>query len=389
MTYQTTTQKSWGQNLAAAFIGMIAGIILFIGGTVLLYWNEGNYIKTRAVINQASAVLVSVNNVDTVDSALNGQLIHATAKADTQENIHDNEFDITINAIALKRDVQYYQWVEHSSQEKRNKLGGGTETVTTYTYDKRWENYPVNSNDFANPDYRGRNDDLIMDVSDQTLYADTVKFGAYRLPRFLVEEIDNNTPIKIPSTVQSELMTISGNQIYVGENVSEPNVGDIRVEFTAAFPSEISLIAQVNQDTFVPFVSPSNHYEFSRLAMGERSADTMIADAHDDNDFLLWTLRIAGIIGCIIGLIFLLKPLSAMARVLPLLGGVIEFLSKGIAIITGLSWSLVIIAIGWLRFRPLIGLSLLAIVAILVAVSLYRKKQKIKASTPPPPPISN
>lgn len=388
MTYQKTTYTSWGNRLASAFMGTLIGISMFVGGTVLLYWNEGDFIKTRTVINQADEALISIDSVKRVDSSLNGKLIHATAKADTQDQLHDRQFDVNINAIALKRRVQYYQWVEHSRTEERNQLGGGKETVITYSYEQQWVGEPVDSDDFEDPYYRGLNH-IAIDTNDQILYAETVHFGGYRLPQFLVEKIDDNTAFDIQLPTATDSMIVSGNQIYIGKNPKQPSIGDVRVTFTAAFPAPVSIIAQVSQDSFEPFISPDNQYEFSSLAMGRHSAAAMIADAHSDNKLSLWSLRGAGILANIIGLMLLLKPLTALARVLPPLGSLVELLSVGVAGIIGLAWSIAIIAIGWLRFRPLIGGTLLVIVVVLIASSLYRKKQKIKANAPPPPPITH
>jgi len=45
----------------------------------------------------------------------------------------------------------------------------------------------------------------------------------------------------------------------------------------------------------------------------------------------------------------------------------------------GLAWSLVIIAIAWLRFRPLIGGGILALAAVLIAL-LFIKGRSRKAA---------
>ncbi len=215
-----------------------------------------------------------------------------------------------------------------------------------------------------------------MRVSEQTLYADVVNFGAYQLPRFLVERIDDNTPVEsMPESRPGR--EVSGNQIYVGENASRPSIGDVKVTFTAALPSEISLIAQVEKETFVPFVSKDTGREFSRLSMGTRSAEEMIADAHSDNKFMLWVMRAGGLIALIFSFNLILGPLGALARVIPPLGAMVEFLSGIVASIVGLSWGLVIIAISWLRFRPIIAGACLSVVLGLMAFSFYRKKQKL------------
>ncbi len=50
------------------------------------------------------------------------------------------------------------------------------------------------------------------------------------------------------------------------------------------------------------------------------------------------------------------------------------------AFLLGLAWSLVIIAVAWLRFRPLIGGSLLALAAIPVLLLCAKRRKKRTAA---------
>ena len=103
-----------------------------------MWWNEGDFVKTKNALNEAKGVTVELPNVQKVDPAFNGQLVHACALADTQDFIRDPVFGIGGVGIGLERKVEFYQWTEHSRTEKHQKLGGGEETVTTYSYDLNW-----------------------------------------------------------------------------------------------------------------------------------------------------------------------------------------------------------------------------------------------------------
>ena len=37
-----TTTKSWGSRIVGSFMGIIVGIILFLGAFPLIFWNEGH-----------------------------------------------------------------------------------------------------------------------------------------------------------------------------------------------------------------------------------------------------------------------------------------------------------------------------------------------------------
>lgn len=137
MAYTETTSTSYGQRLAGSAKGMIGGLLVFIIGTGLLWWNEGRTVRTAKAIGDAASHVESVADVSKVDASLNGKLIHASAFADTKDTLTDDLFGVREQAIKLDRKVEYYQWVEHSQRKKRDKVGGGEETITTYTYERR------------------------------------------------------------------------------------------------------------------------------------------------------------------------------------------------------------------------------------------------------------
>jgi hypothetical protein len=133
MAYQEVTHESWFSRLGKSFSGIVTGIILIIAATVLLYWNEGRTVKTGGAIGEAQMQTVQMGDISKVDPSFNGKVIYATGRADTKDMLQDPVFGVGKVAIKLDRDVEYYQWKENSRTEKRKKLCGGEETVTTYT----------------------------------------------------------------------------------------------------------------------------------------------------------------------------------------------------------------------------------------------------------------
>ena len=77
----------------------------------------------------------------------------------------------------LTRVVEMYQWKEERRSETRYKVGGGTETVTRYTYSAEWSAQQIDSGRFAEPSERQnppmhvRGDsfavDRVLDVGDR------------------------------------------------------------------------------------------------------------------------------------------------------------------------------------------------------------------------------
>lgn len=398
MAYTETTSTSYGQRLAGSAKGMIGGLLMFIIGTCLLWWNEGRTVRTAKAIGDAASHVESVADVSRVDASLNGKLIHASAFADTKDTLTDDMFGVRELAIRLDRKVEYYQWVENAQTKEREKIGGGKETTTTYTYEKKWVDKPVNSAEFKDPQYQSANK-VLSEVEERNEMAQHVTFGAYTLPELFVASISGSEPVEVRMTeeqrftwnerlhmlrpkvnTETSLVHTNANTVYLGLSPNSPQVGDVRVTFTKVPPADISLIAQVDGSTFKAYRA-KNGQSFSRVQMGTVSADEMILQARSENNMLTWVLRLVGVLLIVIGLKGMFGLLPMLFKVLPFLGSIVDAGVGLVSWIFGLAWSLIIIAIAWLVFRPIIGISLL-VLAIAGIVFLKRRGKKNEEKQP-------
>ena len=166
--------------------------------------------------------------------------------------------------------------------------------------------------------------------------------------------------------------------LYLGEKPGSPQIGDVRVTFTQTPPADVSIIAQVAGNTFEKFTA-SNGYTFSRLNMGTVGMEKMFAGAESDNATTAWILRVVGTIVVIVGLGAIFRPLSVIADVIPILGSIVGAGTGFVAFLLGLAWSLLVIAVAWIRFRPVLAASLLGGVVVLLGL-LFVKGRKGKAA---------
>ncbi|MBQ4367655.1 MAG: TMEM43 family protein, partial [Muribaculaceae bacterium] len=426
MAYQTVTTRSYGQRVGDSFKGIGAGFLMFIAGTVLLWWNEGRTVKTDDMLNEAQANTEIVESVAKINPDLEGKLIHATAKAETTDSISDPEYPVGGVAINIRRTVEYYQWVEHEKTEKRDKLGGGEETIHTYTYEKKWVSSPVNSSTFADPAYQGRNT-VRKEVEDNVVYNENVTFGAYKLPQFFVSSISGSKPamLQVPGntnvshdaldaaadsasadqaadqaedaadgrvlaqtetpvtgSVQYKDYVVNGNMVYYGDPTAT-QIGDVRITFTRVDPAVVSILGRVQGETFSEYVA-KNGKKFSRLEMGTKSSDEMYQSAHDENDMIKWALRILGILLVVGGLKGIFGILTTLLKVVPFLASIMNFGVGLICWVLGLTWSFIVIGVAWLFYRPVAGIIMLALAGALVAWLVIRGKNKKPELQPAP-----
>jgi len=172
---------------------------------------------------------------------------------------------------------------------------------------------------------------------------------------------------------EGQMVHAEGNVVYFGKSTSSPSIGDIRVTLTKILPADISIIAKVVGNTFEQFIA-SNQKTFSGVAMGTVSAETMFASAHSSNSMITWILRLVGVVLVVFGLKTMFGILPALFKVLPFLGDIVGMGVVLICGVVGVAWSLIIIAIAWLFYRPLIAIPML----VLAAAGIWYLKQKGK-----------
>ena len=398
-SYTEVTKTSWGSRIGGSFWGIGFGLLLIAAATALLWWNEGRTVRTGDAIAEAQEAAVPMPSIARVDSAYEGQLVHAAGRAVTGDVLSDDMFGVAANAIKLRREVEYYQWVEDSHIQTIKKPGGGEETVTTYYYTKKWVNDPVDSQSFSLTAAHINN--TLIRAEAETWLASHIAFGAYRLPEFLAKDMEGEKilPVSFSDEQRAKLQKAlfgsgtdtaqagesaamvhtADSAIYIGRHPGSPAIGDVRIKFYETPAAEISILAQISGDTFVPFCA-SNGAKFFRLAMGVQDMDTMFEDAKSENGVTAWLLRVAGIIMCIIGFKLILEPLRVLADFIPLLGSIVGAGAGLVSGLLGIAWSLIIIAAAWIRFRPVLAFCLLGAAAVLVVLLFLRGRRN--KSTP-------
>lgn len=439
MAYQEQRTTGYGTRVGNSFKAIGTGFILFCIGTALLWWNEGRTVKTEKMLEEVGGSYVEMENPNKKDASLDGELICGSALATTEDSLSDNQFGVGAKAIALHRRVEYYQWVEDSKESSEDKLGGKEVTTTTYTYSKKWVSQPIESSEFKDPAYQNKNM-VLTTVEESEQYAENVKFGAYQLSETLIhqissregldlninedllKELDKNAQVAYErfygvkksakqtveqlaeTTVLSdsakavadslkavndsiiknavnkkdlEYVHLAGNVLYFGRVPGSPEVGDVRVTFEKVVPAKVTVMAVVDGDSFKSFKA-KNGKRFQRLVMGKKSGDEIIDIEKETNNMLLWVFRILGVMLVIGGLKGIFGFLETILKVVPFIANIFGWGVGVVCTILGLVWSLIIIAIAWLFYRPILGISLLVIAGFLTWVFAFKGKDKLK-----------
>ena len=451
MAFTETTTTGYGTRVGRSFKSIGSGFIIFCLATALLWWNEGRAVKTEKMLDEAGNAYVEMENPNKKDASLEGELICGTAMATTEDSLVDAQFGIGAKAIALRRTVEYYQWVEHAESKSEDKLGGKQVTTTTYTYSKQWVSSPVQSSQFKDPAYQNKNM-VLTTVEDAEQYAENVSCGAYKLSESLIHSISSREGLDlaisedlliqfdkstqaayerfygvqksiqqqptqqpapqpaIPDSVRALLSDSAkavldslqavndsivksmanaenkkdlqyvhqaSNVLYFGRVPGSPEVGDVRVTFEIVVPAKVTVMAVVDGDSFKPYKA-KNGKRFQTLVMGKKSGDEIIDAEKEANNMILWALRILGIMLVIAGLKGIFGFLETILKVVPFVANIFGWGVGVVCTVIGVVWSLIVIALAWLFYRPLLGIGLLVLAGFLIWVFAFKGKDKLK-----------
>ena len=399
MAYTETKTVGYGSRVGNSFRAIGSGFMLFLIGTALLWWNEGRVVKTDKMLNEAEGVTEELTTIDRIDPEMDGKLVYAVGLATTEETLLDPKFGVSEKAVKLKRTVEYYQVMEEESQESKDKLGGKQEIVTTYSYKEGWTNRPVLSSEFHDPAYQKKN--FVLSSADgEEWQAGKVTFGAFELNQYQINCIHGDVPVELrldsaklvamnkecQQVIQRQyggksdsmkLVHVADNQLYFGFSPNSPAIGDVRITWTKVMPAKVTIIAKQKNNTFTSFKA-KNGKTFQTLVMGTRAAEEIYEGAHSSNHTWMWILRIVGIFMVIGGLKGIFGFLETILKVVPFIANIFGWGVGVVCTIVGIVWSLIIIAIAWLFYRPLIGISLLAVAGFLIWVFAFKGKDKLK-----------
>jgi hypothetical protein len=403
MAYQETVTTGYGTQVKQSFKKIATGFTLFLGATAMLWWNEGNSVKTADMLEEAQGVCVEMEDPNKKDASLEGQLVCGTAMTATTDLLTDKDFGFSVNAISMKRSVEYYQWDEKRTEETKQKLDGSEKKVVTYDYNLKWSSSPIGSKHFK--EHSTHVNVVLAEFEDDEQWAEHVSFGAYNLNNSLIHSINAYEPLRpdmsddmlrvLDKTIQASyerhytkkeglnsndynFVHVSDGQLYLGLDPNDSKVGDVRINFEKVAPaSEVTVVAVVDGDGFKPFKA-KNGYTLEKLVMGRKDMNQFFENEQETNTFNTWAYRILGIVMVIGALKLIFGFVVTLTRIVPFLSTIVGWGVGVICTVLGVVWSLLVIAVAWLFYRPIVGIALLAIVGVLVWIFALGGKKKLK-----------
>ncbi|ESY02330.1 TMEM43 family protein [Mesorhizobium sp. LNJC405B00] len=384
-SFREVTSVSWFGRIKRAVGGVIFGLILIVLMVIGLFCNEGRAVQTARSLAEGSGAVVSVG-ADSVDTANDGKLVHVSGLVTADSGLADPDFGIATQGLRLSRSVEMYQWKEGSKSETTKKLGGGEETVTTYSYSKVWDESQIDSSDFKKPD---GHQNPPMEIHGRTFQIPEGKLVAFDLDTPVLDRIegdkdyslsaDQSAAIKAAYTGTKPLSIVDG-KIFLGNDNTTPALGDYRIGYELAPLGVISIIARQAGSRFEPYQTQAGD-ALLMVDTGNVPAEKMFADAVSANTLITWLLRGGGLLLLTIGFALFLSPIGVILDVIPFLGSMARMGTGIIAFVLAILVGTVTIAIAWFWYRPLLAVAILA-AGVIAAVIVYRIGRSRKAAAP-------
>lgn len=382
------------EKLGGAIKGVFAGGVIFVAGFPLLWMNEGCAVDDYKTYTEGRGAIEETKGAtsDKVDKQYDGKLVHMIGEAKTDEVLEDDTFKVSQNALKLRRVVEMYQWEEDEKQQ--SKEDRERKKPIEYEYTKVWSSGHINSQNFHDTGYDNPAD---MKYSGQDWQAENVAFGKFRLSQGLFSQMDNYDPLQVKDEDLDKAGSLGTNAMvheggfylarYEPEgstpNPASPEIGDIRIRFEVVLPSKVSILAKQMNDTFDAYTT-SNKGSIQMLHVGEASADTMFTAAESAVGVRTWIVRGVGFAMMFIGMSLIFAPLTVLTDVIPIVDQIAELGTAIIAFCIAGACSAVTIALAWVWYRPLVGITLLVIaIGLIVGMFMLAKKKKAAAGDAP------
>lgn len=363
--FQAAEHLGFYSVLMLSFRRVLGGGVAILVAFPLLFWNECSAVTTAKSLTEGAGLVISVS-AQTIDPGNDGRLVHVAGDLSTTETLSDPEFNVSLNAIQLRRSVEMYQWKqeEDTRTESSNK---------TYTYKTVWSGSVIDSSRFQ--EVAGHENPSTIPYKDQTQVARAVSLGAYSLTTAQISLLDPNEK----HTPQQTTYTVQDGDLYLNGDPASPAVGDVRVRFNVLRPGPASVIARQVGNSFAPYETRAGK-DISMIALGNRAAAAMFEDAQSANVMWAWIIRFGGFFFFLIGLNLILGPLRVVADRVPLLG---RMFNAGLGVVSfflAAALSMMTISIAWVTARPLLGILLLviggsALIGAIVLIALTSERR--------------
>ena len=370
-----TRRNNKKSSKGAGIAGLLFGIVMFLGLTVVLFNNEGVSVKrAKALKNIADAVEVMSTSVMNENE---GALILFSGMPETNDVLKDDQFEVMTpeSTLRLSRSVQMYQWHEDSDTE---------DDETTYSYFLDWSDDLIDSTNFEFT--QGHQNPTVLPYKEFDLVADDVSLDAFNLDAVFVKKLNNFEPLILIQVTNDPLLvtSIEGDSIFQSaegfSSFQYPELGDVLISYEIVSPETITLVGKQEGKKLTSFETKTGM--LAEVSTGVKNKLEVMEEKLTQNKIKTFAIRIGSLIGLMIAVGLIFSPITNLLSKIPLVGNLVNRGIGLIGAILGGAWGVLVIAAGWLFFKPFLGIGLIVLAVGTVVFFAMRSKDKSLKAEP-------
>jgi len=384
---QEVTDESGTSRLCSSiFMAVCVAPLLILGMCGLLGFNEQRAVCDQNAITAGEGAVKQVGCTDA--SAGSGSLVMFSCDIKQDKlptmRLDNSDFSVVqVRGTGLKVESAMYQCIEKEySQTKKNKLGGGSSTVHTYTYSQDWSTEPIDSYRFHAKDsssYRQNcgtfnpswNSSVPRSASK---YQPRMDVGAFTTT--MTDRVPLTSLIANAAAPDGWQLTSSGS-FYKGHGLmSNPMIGDVKVTLYTNDPFQlrVTVLGENGNGNMDSWTAPSSWlcsgFSLQDLRMGTLSKSKLFETLASDASFKTWMLRIAGFGIMWVAFCLCFGPLEVAADCIPCigpcLGDSIQAITCCVSCLPAIACTLGVAGVVWVAMRPEVGIPLMLVWVLIV-----------------------
>lgn len=352
----------------------LVGTIFVLAGILCAFFGERQVARAHAMVQAGTEAVIDIDPGQPVRKH-QGQLVHFSGLVETEETLVDPLFAIRAGGLVLRREAEMYQWLEEEHRQTRTDASGHRRTRVTYSYDRAWAAYAVQSDRFHEP--TGHENAGSMPFKSEAFVAESEGIGGIAIPRVLLEQIAYREPLSAAEATGPDLDLArepGEDYLYYRHHPGITSVGDLRVGFSIVPETQVSVIARLQGDTVVPY-QVAEGVDIFLITDNLVAAADMLDRARESATEYKWAYRILGFVLPLFGLVFVREPVESLAHRVPIIAAAKRsgfFFPVLLALIlAGLA-----LAFAWLFYDLAIGLAILLPAVALMAVCHVMGRRK-------------
>ncbi|PIK55256.1 putative transmembrane protein [Apostichopus japonicus] len=213
-------------NLSNTFAGAMTGLGLVFVAIFVLFLNETSIVVSSQRINDKLKSVAGLESIHRVLQENNNKLVYITGQLRTNQPLTDGQFGIEAHVLKLRREVQMFQWIEHTRSSSES--GSNPSEINT-VYTKEWRSEAVASESFLKPDRHQNKKEF--PVKSTTFVATHAYVGSYYIKENLKEKMEEFHPLPTLQPNDEYNIEFHNGWYYQKGVATHPEVGDVRDAF--------------------------------------------------------------------------------------------------------------------------------------------------------------